>query len=175
MINKTKSFLLIKDDFIFSVDLTLTNFGSKYRVLVRDSVSNEILFSKLFDSEEEALDQFNELEVTLSNITSYLKENKLEEARRYSKRFFDLLPHFDRDFVENIEESEEVSLPAKASFVGTYIVAGKENSIFDVYKEEDKYFGVFSNSKDRNLRGKVLKFPTFEKMIDYINEIENDQ
>ncbi|MEM3509490.1 MAG: hypothetical protein QXN52_09380, partial [Nitrososphaerota archaeon] len=79
-INKRKSYSILKDDTVFSVDLEIKPFGNKYRVILRDAISETILISELYKTEKEALERFYEIEKPLILITNYLIEGKKEQA-----------------------------------------------------------------------------------------------
>ncbi|MFH7835021.1 MAG: hypothetical protein QXL51_00285 [Candidatus Aenigmatarchaeota archaeon] len=181
-INKRKSYSILKDDTVFSVDLEIKPFGNKYRVILRDAISETILISELYKTEKEALERFYEIEKPLILITNYLIEGKKEQASKYTEEFLKLLPKFQPELLKiedpDIEENsnEEENDLKEAHFVGSFNIEKRGKVfLFEIFEKNNDYFGKWSiwvNSEWKN--GKLLKFYSLEKALDYLEMIEKE-
>jgi hypothetical protein len=165
-IEMVEKYLIMKNGDIFNVELILRDFGDFYRVVLVDSVTEEILISKLFEDEREAITFFRELEAKLKEIKGYILDKKDEKASELTKKFLDFAKSLEEDVisVEDLEVNEEEisKIESEAFYIGSL---NKNAYYFDLYEKEGKIKGILFKGRDVTKLRKVKEF-TFNDLED---------
>jgi hypothetical protein len=175
-IEMKEKYLIMKDDDVFNVELILRDFGDFYRVILVDSVTDEILISKIFEDESEAITFFRELEAKLKEIKGYILDKKNEKASELTKKFLDFAKSLEEDTisVKDLEVSEEEDkevnkLENEAFYIGSL---NKNAYYFDLYEKDGKIKGILFKGKNVFNLKKVKEF-TFNDLDDAYLYFEN--
>jgi hypothetical protein len=171
-----EKYLIMKDDDVFNVELILRDFGDFYRVILIDSVTEEILISKLFEDEKEAITFFRELESKLKEIKGYILDKKNEKASELTKKFLDFAKSLEEDVisvedlkVDDEKEDEVNKIENEAFYIGSL---NKNAYYFDLYEKDGKIKGILYKGKDVTKLKKIKEF-TFNDLDDAHLYFEN--